>query len=168
MRISLLFDQLFPRENIAWPENDRPDELKIARVFNMMIQSFGVPKGAFWADLDKNTQANRMLVYLDLDQQCPEATFSEVTIEELLKNITEGLDLWSKTKNVRFNEEMTSFLGVGPASSRKFAPPNMVGLLSETKDINAIIPEKLQPILEAYNKERATIALLKNPEKNDT
>jgi len=150
-----LFDQLFIRSDIAWPANDRPDCPKIARILNLILQKEGVPPETWWGDFDSQTTGNKVLVFVDFQQTGIEPNFSVLEWEALAQSIAIGLEEWQKAKRVRFNEEMLSFLGVGPASSRRFAPPALASLLKDAPDISTMIPEALLPVLKTYNEFRA-------------
>lgn len=155
-----IYDHLFIRKDIDWPENDRAAEPKIARLANLIIGRDGGDTGfSFWKEYDIQTRTGKMLVYLEFQKNALETTFSLPEWAHILTNVEEGLKIWKATKSVRFNEEALSFIGVGPSSSRRFAPVGYQALLKVSRttipDIAAALPPELEEILKQYNEARA-------------
>lgn len=143
-----MMDRLWFREDLAWPPNDRPDELRTARIFNLLYAPYMPDKELFWNEYFNYKAKGLFLLYIDFDAKEPECSYSN--LQKFLDQIEEGLLIWERKPTIRFAEELTVLLGIGHPNSRTFTPrreplPNLPFLdLGET----------LSPIRAAYNLSR--------------
>lgn len=143
-----LADKLWFREDIAWPANDRPEELRTARLFNLIYQPFFQDKNQFWQEYQTYKDQGLILLYVDFDAKTPECSYTETA--KFLPQIEEGLLIWEKKKTIRFAEELTAFLGIGHPDSRKFSLKN-----KPMPNLPAFeVCSALAPLKNAYNAAR--------------
>jgi hypothetical protein len=124
MTFDKLLDALWflPNAEIAWPSNDRPDEFRLARLLNLLYVTNGATV-CFWGQSDEKSAQGMVLFYVRVDGREVECHYSMLNEGAILESLTSGLQAWDEAQSVRFNEEITSFFGVGPAASRAFLPP---------------------------------------------
>ena len=61
-KMAEIADKLWLRENIEWPENDRPEQTRTARLFNLIYHRYFQDPKQFWELYFEKTALGLLLV----------------------------------------------------------------------------------------------------------